>query len=160
MEKKAVFLVIICCLLVHVTVIGSDFIIYHTASHHSMIIYLTLQGVVFLIYPFLGWITDVCITRYRSVLFSFFLMIVGAVPMILAGIIFIVYKFCCLLLLFLYIIFICTTLGCFLLLSVSLVWGCLNPQPFSSVRTRCWRPPQNSSVLLFTGTSGAVSVVD
>ena len=40
-----------------------------------------------MLYPFLGWLTDVYITRYRSVLFSFFLRIVGAVLMILASIV-------------------------------------------------------------------------
>ena len=62
MEKKAVFVVIFCCLLVHLTVIGSDLILYHTAGHLSTIVYLILHGVLFLIYPFLGWLSVVYIT--------------------------------------------------------------------------------------------------
>ena len=89
MEKKPALIVIACCILIHITVIGSDVILYHTAGPTNSMIYLILQGVIYLLYPFLGWITDVYITRYRSVLFSFFLMIVGAVPMILACIVFI-----------------------------------------------------------------------
>ena len=85
MEKKAVFVVIVCCLLVHLTAIGSDMILYHTAGKISTMIYLILQGVVYLLYPFLGWLSDVYITRYRSVLFSFIIMIVGSVPMIVSS---------------------------------------------------------------------------
>ena len=85
MEKRAACVVVACCLLIHVTVIGSDVILYHTAGKISKIIYLILQGVVYLLYPFLGWLSDVYITRYRSVLFSFIIMIVGSVPMMLAG---------------------------------------------------------------------------
>ena len=51
---------------------------------------LHLQGVLFLLYPFLGWLSDVYITRYRSVLFSFIIMIVGSVPMIFSGTLFII----------------------------------------------------------------------
>ena len=94
MEKKPAIIVIACCILIHITVIGSDVILYHTAGRISSMIYLILQGVIYLLYPFLGWITDVCITRYRSVLFSFIIMIMGAVPMILAGTLYIVtYQF-------------------------------------------------------------------
>ena len=89
MEKKAVFVVIVCCLLIQVTVIGSDVILYHTAGPMSTIIYLIAQGVVFMLYPFLGWLTDVYITRYRSVLLSFVIMMVGTFPMITAGILYI-----------------------------------------------------------------------
>ena len=85
MEKRAACVVIACCLLIHVTVIGSDVILYHTAGKITTIIYLIVQGVVYLLYPFLGWLSDVYITRYRSVLFSFIIMIVASVPMMLAG---------------------------------------------------------------------------
>ena len=89
MEKKPALIVIACCILIHITVIGSDVILYHTAGPTGSMLYLILQGVIYLLFPLLGWITDVYITRYRLVLFSFFLMIVGAVPMILACIVFI-----------------------------------------------------------------------
>ena len=85
MEKRAACVVVACCLLIHVTVIGSDVILYHTAGKITTIIYLIVQGVVYLLYPFLGWLSDVYITRYRSVLFSFIIMIVASVPMMLAG---------------------------------------------------------------------------
>ena len=85
MEKRAACVVVVCCLLIHVTVIGSDVILYHTAGSSTRLIYLILQGVVYLLYPFLGWLSDVYITRYRSVLLSFIIMIVGSVPMMLAG---------------------------------------------------------------------------
>ena len=85
MEKKAACVVVVCCLLIHVTVIGSDVILYHTAGSRSRFMVLILQGVVYLLYPFLGWLSDVCITRYRSVLFSFIIMIVGSIPMIIAA---------------------------------------------------------------------------
>ena len=90
MEKKPAIIVIACCVLIHVTVIGSDVILYHTAGPISSMIYLTVQGVIYLLYPFLGWITDVCVTRYRSVLFSFIIMIMGAILTILAGTLYIV----------------------------------------------------------------------
>ena len=43
MEKKAVFVIIVCCLLVHLTVIGSDLILYHTASTLSMMEFLNVD---------------------------------------------------------------------------------------------------------------------
>ena len=93
MERKAVFVVIICCLLIHVTGIGSDMILYHTARQSINVNYLILQGLTFMLYPFLGWLTDVYITRYRSVLLSFILMIMGSVPILLASILYIVTQY-------------------------------------------------------------------
>ena len=44
MQHRAAYLVILCCVLIHMTVIGSDAVLYHTASDDGTIAYLVSQG--------------------------------------------------------------------------------------------------------------------
>ena len=84
MLPKAACLVILCCFLMHVSVIGSDFPFFHTERQDGVLAFLISQSVAYLLYPLLGWLADVYFTRYKFILLSFILMIVGTVISIVA----------------------------------------------------------------------------
>ena len=82
MEHKLAYLVILCCVLIHMSVIGSDAVLYHTAHEDGALVYLVSEAVAYLLYPLLGWMADVHFTRYKFVKFSFIIMIVVTILMI------------------------------------------------------------------------------
>ena len=71
MEHKMAFLVIFCCALVHISLAGSNVFLYHAIGRSGIVIFLSCKAVSYLLYPLLGWMADVCFTRYKFVLFSF-----------------------------------------------------------------------------------------
>ena len=77
MENKTAYLIVLCCFLLHMTVIGSDFALYHTVSHGGTLVYLLTQAVTYLLYPLLGWLADVYFTRHKFALISFITIILG-----------------------------------------------------------------------------------
>ena len=79
MLPKAARLVILCCFLIHMSVIGSDFPLFHTINNDGVLALLISQSVAYLLYPLLGWLADVYFTRYKFVLFSFIIMIVSSI---------------------------------------------------------------------------------
>ena len=88
MKHRSAYLVVLCCGLIHMTTLGSDMIFYHTADQDATIIYLVSLVLAYLIYPLLGWMADVCFTRYSFVRASFLAMIVSMIMLIVAGILF------------------------------------------------------------------------
>ena len=82
MQHKAAYLVILCCALAHMTVIGSDVVLYHAVDKNGTLFFLVSQGVAYLMYPLLGWLADVCFTRYKFIKFSI-TIIVATILMIL-----------------------------------------------------------------------------
>ena len=83
MEYKLAYAVIVCCLLVRISLIGMDMVFFHIASIDGTLTYFLSQGVAYLLYPLLGWLADVCITRYKFVLFSFITVIVATLSWLL-----------------------------------------------------------------------------
>ena len=81
MLPKAASLVILCCFLMHMSMIGSDICFFHTVYNDGMLAFLISQSVAYLLYPLLGWLADVYFTRYKFALFSFITMIVSTVLM-------------------------------------------------------------------------------
>ena len=79
MEHKMAFLVILCCTLVHISLVGSNLFFYHIVVRSGIIIFLSCTAVSYLLYPLLGWMADVCFTRYKFVLFSFIATILGSI---------------------------------------------------------------------------------
>ena len=63
-EYRGVYLVILCCALMHMSVIGSDIVIYHCFNEDGTLVVLVSQAVAYLLYPLLGWLADVYFTRY------------------------------------------------------------------------------------------------
>ena len=88
MLPRVTCLVIFCCFLMHTTIIGSDIVFFHTVRKDGTLSYLLSQSVAYLLYPLLGWLADVCFTRYKFIIFSFITMIVAIVLMIITACLF------------------------------------------------------------------------
>ena len=88
MLPKEACLVILCCCLMHMSVIGSDICFYHMVSKDGTLSFLVSQSLAYLLYPLLGWLADVYFTRYKFILYSFITMILATLLMILAAALF------------------------------------------------------------------------
>ena len=88
MENKTAYLIVLCCFLLHMTVVGSDIVLYHTVAHDGTLVYLLTQAVTYLLYPLLGWLADVYFSRYKFVLFSFIATIVATLLTIITSVLF------------------------------------------------------------------------
>ena len=115
MQHKAAYLVILCCALMHMTVIGSDVVLYHAVDKNGTLFFLVSQGVAYLMYPLLGWLADVCFTRYKFIKFSI-TIIVATILMIIAVSLFLKFP---------------QVRAYYFLVGLSIIIG-----------TRCWRTPQ------------------
>ena len=93
MEYKLAYVVIVCCLLVHMSLVGTDVVFFHTASEDGALTYFLSQAVAYLLYPLLGWLADVYFTRYKFILFSFITMIVTTVGMVITATLFMIYTY-------------------------------------------------------------------
>ena len=87
MKKQAYMIVIICSLLLHVV---ASFMLKRYVLNMSMnttrICMICMQGIVFFLYPVLGHIADVCLSRYRTIMTSVVMLIVsGTIAVVLAG---------------------------------------------------------------------------
>ena len=89
MENKTAYLIVLCCFLLHMTVIGSDILLYHTVAHDGTLVYLLTQAVTYLLYPLLGWLADVYFSRYKFVLFSFIATIVATLLTTITSVLFV-----------------------------------------------------------------------
>ena len=86
MHHKMAYLIVLCCALLHMSLIGSDIALRHTVHMNGMILFSVTQAVSCLLYPLLGWMADVYFTRYNFVLLSFITMILGSVVMAIAAV--------------------------------------------------------------------------
>ena len=77
--------VIACTILIRATIIGSesDFLFYHSAVQQLTFGFFASQIVVYLLYPLLGWVSDVYFTRYKVLRLAFIIFIAGSVLFIL-----------------------------------------------------------------------------
>ena len=80
------YLVIFCCALSHMSLAGSDVTFYRAITKSGIIIIFSCKAVSYLLYPLLGWMADVCFTRYKFVLFSFVLMILASILCVVASV--------------------------------------------------------------------------
>jgi len=78
-------LIVLCCILINVSTVGSNTLLYHTIRSEGTISYLVSQAVAYLLYPLLGWLADVYFTRYKFVKYSFILMITGTLLLTICG---------------------------------------------------------------------------
>ena len=77
MKLHGSLLVIVCCLVVELVNISQKRYMTFNLPLFSRITGLTAQGLLFLLYPLLGHLTDVYLTRYRSLKLSYGLIIFG-----------------------------------------------------------------------------------
>ena len=88
---KSLYIVILSCGLVHFTMIGFDAIIYHTVRNDGEVIYQVSQSVAYLLYPLLGWLADVCFSRYKFIIASFLVLILSTFPLVASSLLFLFY---------------------------------------------------------------------
>ena len=85
MKHRTSYLVVLCCTLIHMTVIGSDTDLYHTVNKDGTLAYLSSQSVAYLLYLLLGWLANVYFSRYKFVQASFITVIVATIIMIITA---------------------------------------------------------------------------
>ena len=78
MKLSGSLLVIVCCLVVELCNITQKEYQFFSRSLNIRNIGLALQGVLFLLYPLVGHLTDVYLTRYRSLILSYGILIFTA----------------------------------------------------------------------------------
>ena len=82
--------VITCSFFIQVTIIGteSDFLFYHSDSQQLLFAFYSTQIIAYLLYPLLGWISDVYFTRYKVLRLAFMIFIAGSllfIPIVIIG---------------------------------------------------------------------------
>ena len=82
-------MVVLCCMLMHMTYLGWDNLFHHVAFMPTILVSIFSQAVAYLLYPLLGWLADIYFTRYKFILFSFVTMIVGNILMFTSAVFFI-----------------------------------------------------------------------
>ena len=89
MRPSAAYIVIICSFLMLACNVGSDFFLYHTAGPHYIHLSLALTlAISYLLYPLLGWLSDVYFTRYKVIRFAFVMSIVAMVLLVIGFVFF------------------------------------------------------------------------
>ena len=78
MKLRGSLLVIVCCLVVELcNFIQKEYLLF-SRSINDRNLFLAFQGVLFLLYPLVGHLTDVYLTRYRSLILSYGILIFTA----------------------------------------------------------------------------------
>ena len=85
------YLVVLCCALIHMSLAGSDVFLYRAIAKSGTILFLSCKAVSYLLYPLLGWMADVCFTRYKFVLVSFIATILSSILAIVTSALFLVF---------------------------------------------------------------------
>ena len=79
MKLRGSLLVIVCCLVVEFCDINRKlYLALATGDSLYAISFLSILGLLFLLYPLMGHLTDVYLTRYRSLKWSFGFLILAA----------------------------------------------------------------------------------
>ena len=81
---------------VHCFMLSGDQILLQTNDVIRMII-LFIQGLVYLMYPFMGWLADVCFTRYKMITWSTMFILTGSMMGVVAALLLRIipeYEFC------------------------------------------------------------------
>ena len=80
MNLSAIQIVILCSFVIKVTIIGTDFSSYHVSSMNITKLCLAVaQAGAYLLYPLLGWLSDVYFTRYKVIRLAFIIMCITGV---------------------------------------------------------------------------------
>ena len=78
MKLRGSLLVIVCCLVVELCNFTQKEYLFFSRSINDRNFFLALTGVLFLLYPLVGHLTDVYLTRYRSLILSYGILIFTA----------------------------------------------------------------------------------
>ena len=85
--KKQIMIIILCSLLLHMV---SNFMlkqyVLNMVINTTRICIIFIQGLLFFLFPVLGYIADVCLSRYRTIKTSVVLLVIsGTLAVVLAG---------------------------------------------------------------------------
>ena len=78
MSLKGCVIIVICSILVQLFDLREQYL-YSEMPKSSRIIGSILQGLTFLVYPLLGYLADMCLTRYRIIKWSFLVSLSGGI---------------------------------------------------------------------------------
>ena len=76
MNLAAVYIVVFCSFAIRISFIGTDFFIYHLGRllFATRVFFAVSQAISYILYPLLGWLSDVYITRYKVIRLSFIII--------------------------------------------------------------------------------------
>ena len=83
MKIPPVVIVVVCTFLIRVTIIGSDYYLYHSASLAGVIGFCVSQAISYFLYPLLGWVSDVYFTRYKVLRLAFIVIASATVILVI-----------------------------------------------------------------------------
>ena len=78
MSLSAASIVVLCSIAIQASFFGTDFFVYHLEriSHIARLCFALSHGFTYLLYPLLGWLSDVYFTRYKVIRLAFIIMII------------------------------------------------------------------------------------
>ena len=92
MENFGAFIVVAISCLIRVSIIGSDFVLYHTAKSKLELYFSVSQVVAYLLYPLLGWLSDTYFTRYKVIRLAFIILSATMAIFLVSDIVYISYN--------------------------------------------------------------------
>ena len=92
MYLSAVSIIVLCSFLIRTTIFGTDFFLYHMESllQISRLCFAVAQAIAYLLYPLLGWLSDVYFTRYKVIRLAFIIVCIAEVFSVFAALIILV----------------------------------------------------------------------
>ena len=87
MDLSAASIVVLCSFAIQVSFIGTDFFFYHLERfiHIARVCFALSHGMAFLLYPLLGWLSDVYFIRYKVIRLAFIVMTIAGIAGIILG---------------------------------------------------------------------------
>ena len=84
MNFAAAYIVVLCSFAIKVSLVGNDNIFYHMETFHPIIL-VGIHATAYLLYPLLGWLSDINFTRYKVIRLAFIMMILAAIDCFLVA---------------------------------------------------------------------------
>ena len=91
-KSRSSFIITICCLLLQFSNYVQKRYLYTLTPYFGLLTLVCLQGLLFLLYPFLGHLADVYLTRYRTLKCGVVVIIAGEVAFALSTVILVAYQ--------------------------------------------------------------------
>ena len=87
MGLSAASIVVLCSFAIQASFFGTDFFFYHLERflHIARVCFALSHGMAFILYPLLGWLSDVYFTRYKVIRLAFIIMTIVEIAGIILG---------------------------------------------------------------------------
>ena len=81
MDLSAAFIVVLCSVAIHTSIIGTDVFVYHLERilPIARLCFALSNAITYLLYPLLGWLSDVYFTRYKVIRLAFIIMSIAGI---------------------------------------------------------------------------------